>query len=1276
MEFSDQSHINLVRDALWQRSSRASVMVGAGFSKNAERIISDVPEPPSWGEVARAMFERLYPDSGNENEESSKTARWEAIGALRVAQEFEAAFGPTELRRFLGELIRDDELQPGRAHEQLLRLPWRDVFTTNWDTLLERASSSIAERSYNVLCSTEDIPLASRPRIVKLHGSLDAQFPPIVTEEQYRTYPAKFAPFVNTVQQAMMETVFFLIGFSGDDPNFLHWSGWVRDNLGKLAPKIYLAGWLELSVHRRRMLEHRNVVAIDLSSHPKAGKWRRCTENVLHHRATDWLLRTLMYGRPYEISNWPSPRSEIKEEVPGYLLPVERKQFNVPKEEPEQTWTHGETAEKLVDSVRNLVSVWRFNREKTYPGWLTVPYVARTKMSSTREWAPYIADALLEMNPVEQLYVLRELIWRWEKQLEPMSTVEPVWLSLEKAARGALERIDCEAEEIDGKTDTAVDWLGIGEAWVVAALALLSATRFRFDCDEFERLVSILKPIAKQYEEITHHIAHEQCIRAVYALDYEALQKLLEHWKTGNADPVWMMRKAAFLFEVGQEKKGAELNARALGVIRSNHSNDLSVARLSREAWALFCAGATLGNEEYWQASIERQRRWDELTKVKCNAGLEMHHYTRAIEGERDKKKGQPFDLGMVWKEGISFSNAVFLKWAACHRGLRVADVAGLPPSARRVETASPLLRLAATGLAPHEPELAARVAMRAARRETTGTLNSVLSRAHLAAIPQEAARRLAQHCIGGVEFIVSGNAVADSRTFWNERLQVHLESLSRFVIRLSPNEVDAIFTKVLAWYEEEISSIGFGMADPVRMVLSRCWESMPEEGRAARFLDVLNAPIIGMDGFAAGTDGMLMKMYPDASDALTKGLIPSIEEDAVSESQWNETIEFIVRGLRGEEQTRIRAARRLSWLVDVKPLSDEGASKAALALWGKDWENSEGLPSGTDLHDWGFLVMPEPVPGIGEQRFRDKWLSASSWNKSTEKKASAILWQIGFAIDKLKVHGKQLVISDKEQTYLENVVGMWVKESIPVPLNVSQESAPIFANNADEDTRQAILGLQHILLVVNLCDEIGEALYKKFEKLNESTMPARGLTAGLIKALPERVEDMVQSMRAGLASDEKVVAINAVSALEFWIQAAKEGSVGLPGAPTELIQEIGVTIVTRRKAALAQALRAGKWIVLEGSPSEKKIVGNLAAQGLGYLLQELKYDSEHDEELDVPLLRWCCVQLAVAMAGNGWAGERNVVNWIKKIRDDPLPEIRHTRVTHKSAAVDTAERT
>ena len=167
-----------------------------------------------------------------------------AVDNMRIAQEYEAAFGRSDLHDVLRQLVPDHGYGPGDEHRRLLQLPWRDIFTTNWDTLLERSAAHVPERNYSVVTSIEEIPMASRPRVVKLHGSFAAQFPLIVTEEDYRTYPMKFAPFVNTVQQAMMETVFLLIGFSGDDPNFLNWSGWVRDNLGASAPKIYLAGWL------------------------------------------------------------------------------------------------------------------------------------------------------------------------------------------------------------------------------------------------------------------------------------------------------------------------------------------------------------------------------------------------------------------------------------------------------------------------------------------------------------------------------------------------------------------------------------------------------------------------------------------------------------------------------------------------------------------------------------------------------------------------------------------------------------------------------------------------------------------------------------------------------------------------------------------------------------------------------------------------------------------------------------------------------------------------
>ena len=327
----DQSHVNKVRDALSIRpTSRASVMIGSGFSRSAEKTRFDVLDIPLWRDIANEIFEHLYPESASSEFNVADVTDPSVDNVLKLAQEYVTAFGRSDLYSLLEQLIRDNEFQPGQAHFRLLRLPWRDVFTTNWDTLLERAVREISERPYRVVENAEQLPIVSQPRVIKLHGTLPSQFPLIVTEEDYRTYPAVFAPLVNTVQQAMMETVFFLIGFSGDDPNFLNWSGWVRDNLGDAAPKIYLAGWLNLSPHRRRMLETRGVVPIDLASHPKASSW---PVDSRHEYATEWLLYTLEPSQSYDSTTWPLPPEEEESTIPEHLQPVVRIVPEVPIKE-------------------------------------------------------------------------------------------------------------------------------------------------------------------------------------------------------------------------------------------------------------------------------------------------------------------------------------------------------------------------------------------------------------------------------------------------------------------------------------------------------------------------------------------------------------------------------------------------------------------------------------------------------------------------------------------------------------------------------------------------------------------------------------------------------------------------------------------------------------------------------------------------------------------------------------------------------------------------------
>ena len=457
-------------------------MVGSGFSRNAVSTRPDAAAPPTWRELTREIFDRLYPPSHGGSREPSAAEASASEGFPKLAQEYEAAFGRSDLHRFLQNAVRDDDFAPGDMHRRLLRLPWCDVFTTNWDTLLERTRALVAERKYGVVRNKDEIPLAGRPRIVKLHGSFPAHFPLIFTEEDYRVYPNKFAPFVNTVQQAMMETVFCLIGFSGDDPNFLQWSGWVRDNLGDSAPKIYLAGWLSLSPHRRRMLEDRNVVPIDLARHPKAASW---PEHRRHEQATDWVLHTLERGRPYDVTDWPSPRTWHYSSIPDELQPI----VHAASDEPEaESWdTPSPDSEDLLDRVKETLAVWSHNRN-LYPGWLTVPASARPLIHQlTDQWEPLIVAALPKLAPLQQLTAIRELVWRREIALDPISD------RLAQAAEQVLLFIDCQARTISDHAGTGIDWSEVREAWRSIAQALVTVARHDFNREAFDRSKRLVK---------------------------------------------------------------------------------------------------------------------------------------------------------------------------------------------------------------------------------------------------------------------------------------------------------------------------------------------------------------------------------------------------------------------------------------------------------------------------------------------------------------------------------------------------------------------------------------------------------------------------------------------------------------------------------------------------------------------------------------------------------------------------------------------------------------
>ena len=483
------------------------------------------------------------------------------------------------------------------------------------------------------------------------------------------------------------------------------------------------------------------------------------------------------------------------------------------------------------------------------------------------------------------------------------------------------------------------------------------------------------------------------------------------------------------------------------------------------------------------------------------------------------------------------------------------------------------------------------------------------------------------------------------------------IEVASRLVLRLDPEKAEIIFDMALNYYRDDRFDHVF-LAPPLHRLLKRNWETFLLDQRIQRVLNLLSAPIVGLDNFgiSSGNDN------PDLGRLINDGS-PVPCRTADNEEQWKRIVDLAVRGLSLGNEARKRAAYRIAFVALWGRLTEPESVEIARSLWGFRHVGDTCLPVETNLADVEFLELPEPEPGLAEQCFRKKWLSVNNLQQDNEASLSEVLWQIGNVISRLKHRGRSLHMTEDEKNCLVEFTGRWVDMPVPRP------PFPFFEDQNQEFARRSIIGLRAILPEISLPDSMVRKLYGKIRDLNESETPGFTLMAGIIRFLPDHFDEIVQSMRVGLVSDESTLAEDAAWGLFYWMKMSNVSDAPCPKPPIDLVREIGVIIASRRSASLDIALQITKWIFEEGSEKQKTAVSELAIQGLDYLLEELRYDRRHERDEDsIPSLRRRCVQLAVSMAQRGFEETPVVSRWLKDAESDPMPEVRYAKVRHAAA--------
>ncbi len=638
MIFLDEPHLRSIATALWNGTpyGKASVMIGAGFSRNAVPTSftpSSSKHFPGWGELTEAMARELYADP-NDREllEKAIQSASSTSGALRIADEYQAWKGRGKLDSLLREAIPDEKFTPGPLHNLLFKLPWSDILTTNFDTLLERAAADEIDRRYTVIRSQIDIPGSIKPRIVKLHGSFPDSRPFIITEDDFRTYEHANPVMVNLVQQAFVENTCCLLGFSGDDPNFLRWTGWVRDILSPTHMEpVYIVGILNHTPARRALLERRHVRSVDLA--PLFPKENWPDPDVRHKAATDWFLRALLHLRPPEFHNWPVPapselaaplfdncprlpaaqEDSLKQEYDhptqvtldepatnptkalDFSAMSSKEQLAASQKQLEELSkrTEGELLNRRIDAI---VGIWKHNR-KRFPGWLILPSPNRKSLEfATVGWIAHIVRAAPTVEKTRALSWLYELQWRLERCLVgwPSEMIRAVDGLL---SEGELNRIANGSEGRQSATELAVQ--------------LLRAYRETGDRASFAGWAEKLNPLIEERSEEGAFCVHQKALAAVEEWGVETAQTVLVNWNVDGLDPIWRVRKAALLGELDDSSARGQAFQALKEIQAIGGPNDL--AGRTRETAALQLASVLVP-----MTSEERRKlrvRHDELKR-------------------------------------------------------------------------------------------------------------------------------------------------------------------------------------------------------------------------------------------------------------------------------------------------------------------------------------------------------------------------------------------------------------------------------------------------------------------------------------------------------------------------------------------------------------------------------------------------------------------------------------------------------------------------------------
>ncbi|MXZ43037.1 MAG: SIR2 family protein [Caldilineaceae bacterium SB0666_bin_21] len=1196
-------------------TDRATLMVGSGFSRNATTASPNC-EFPDWTQLGDTFYEFLY------NARPSEGTRYLSVPEL--AHEVEAATTRSRLEEVLRNSIPDLQHEPSNLHIDLLSMPWKDIFTTNYDTLLERASTAVTSRRYDTVTKQADLVFAVRPRIIKLHGTLPTNGPFVITDDDYRRYPKQSAPLLNTVRQSLLENTMCLLGFSGTDPNFLHWIGWIHDNLGRsTSPRMFLIGSHELTRSQAQLLEKRNIVAVNMSALDEV-------EIGDHYRALECFIYYLK-AKQTDLINllWPHELFYSQAEVEGGTL----------------------------DSILHLTNRWR-NQRKDHPGWVILPEERRQPLlwdteKAIGKWFIDFPEAINSLNSFVDIEFAFEILWRAEICLLPIfdqqihffeTVVERYWSYAKPQKPFRLTSIQTTAGRVLTRNQIRTKYYHI-------LLGLARYYRENGDIEKWEsnyiRLVRCLPTASGEYRARYYY---ERTLAAMYELDYQKLQQRVAEWQTDDALPFWTALKAAIMVEIGQVSDAATALIQALELIRKRSnlnpikqnyslvSQEAVVMLLLQKLPYVYFQDSDQGTSAAPSPSdldarlrklYQDDSRLRTLNQYKSDPRADLRHLELILSRPPTRRsrvtEAPGFDIGSIVRTTHVFHRNT--EMTAAYGFLRYYEDTGLLLALSSDSVVSVLSRIV-----PDSYHWALVTLARAGHGDAK-MVDQVFGRQTLSKMPTEAVDRMTELCLNALNAVVDGISIPHQH--WTFSLPFKVASvvpevLSRLCSKCSTDLKLEIVKLLRTAYESDAKTHFSGVVNLMRRLLN----SLPLQQRVDAIPSLLEFPILSdlnlKEAFEFRNPFIFLNIAK-ISDLINPSLSPST------------IVQLIQHVSSTDADAREWASLTLARLHEWSFLTCEQEAQFGEALWSQ--VDDAGWPDSTLFQKWQFLSLPCP-DDIDSRALFGMHLEQASFPGDTDPGTS----KLGDQAESLFVdiqHASSLIAwtDDEVRFILEQSIRWW--DDNQIKSDRLNEGDPLgFGAN---DFKVAVVDLINALTCVfqyQLRQERYVNSEASLEPLIESLvnlgLPALPLRVACLDLFSDSREHILKSIKTGLASTDMSCLRDALDAVSVLVERAESSNKDDKRADAlSLFCVVGEILYWRRNPGLPDAISTIARVISLYSWVLSPKLEHLVLGGLQYLIDESCLSSNSnfttaESNLAISLdVRCRCARLAYAMFTN-----------------------------------------